>query len=207
QHATPAAFRKFSLECSYAEGFTSDCPGSRPHPLESEARLQRLATPKGFYALAQGRGSAPWGITDGAPTPTPKGLHNACPRLSPFSIPDVTFVIGDPVFRQEPAEFVLKRHALVMDLLVADVLLDGRNMRGTDRKGTVAGLPVERGESFRFEHFRRFPFQLTNQHGDRLLAGQGTKEMNVIRDATNDERRGTPRVARAREVSVALLTN
>jgi hypothetical protein len=58
-------------------------------------------------------------------------------------IPGVLFVQFQSLAPTELAELVLKRHALVMLLLILNVLRHVLDQRGADRTFTIAGLPAE----------------------------------------------------------------
>jgi hypothetical protein len=59
------------------------------------------------------------------------------------SIPHVPLVKFNFMFRQQPAQFVLKRHPAMMLVLSGNVILDNRTLRLAYRKPAVSGLPME----------------------------------------------------------------
>jgi hypothetical protein len=67
---------------------------------------------------------------------------NRSPKVS-NSIPNIPFVVFDPVFLQKPAKFGFIIFLPVMLLLIGDVFDDRLILGLTDRKGAVAFLPVK----------------------------------------------------------------
>src|SRR5262249_24914078 len=69
---------------------------------------------------------------------TLKGLPNVWEL-----IPNISLVVFQLVFSEQPAEFVLKRFAPMVFFLVSDVALERFDMRRTYGKRTVATLPMK----------------------------------------------------------------
>ena len=102
-------------------------------------------------------------------------------------IPQIPFVVIDPMFDQQPNEFVLERGFSVMLLLTADVPSHTIDLRFAHAERSVTGLPGETGRAIGafVDPLGRMPFDAL-QH---LRDGDGRfelgEQMNMIHRATN----------------------
>ncbi len=95
----------------------------------------------------------------------------AVPDCADGLVPNEPFVDCNPMTFTNPPELVLKRHLLVMLLLVFDVAFDFRDLRFTHREDSSAGLPIEVLVlvSFRFDPLRRIGLDFADDLLDRVI--------------------------------------
>ena len=91
-----------------------------------------------------------------------------------------------------------------MVLLVPNVLLDGRHMRGGNGKGGGSRLPGEISglQELLFEPFRRLAFQFANQVCDRDCSSEMEQQVNMVGDSADDDRRAIPVSTNSAEIGV-----
>ena len=79
-------------------------------------------------------------------------------------------------------------------------------MRGADRKRTVSVLPLKhrKPRRFRFDPFRRLAFELANQVGDGDGLREPAKDVYMIVNTTNDQRRRIELPARTDQIGMEL---
>ena len=96
-----------------------------------------------------------------------------------------------------------------MFFLIGDVLFQRFDVSGTDGERTVTVLPVKVGEvwAFLFAPFRGLPFQFADQHGHGVGAREAAEDVNVIRDAADDDGGGIEILTGAGEIGVQLGTH
>src|SRR5688572_5946990 len=112
------------------------------------------------------------------------------PALASRLIPDVSLVVFDGIRVKKRAILILKRDVLVVLFLVFDVGDYIWDIRLTDRKCTVTGLPMETREFRRlfFNPARRRSFRFLHDGCDRMVAREREQRMCVILHSADDER-------------------
>ena len=116
------------------------------------------------------------------------GWHDGAPLVlgnwAAFgSIPNVGFIIFDPVFFQEHPEFLLKRFAPMMFPLPVNVSFQRRQVGRADGKAGVTPLPGKSGQrrGLGFHPFGGTNFQLLHQIRNGHRARQANGQMDMIR--------------------------
>jgi len=112
-----------------------------------------------------------------------------------MSIPHVSFIEFDVGAFQQRAQFILERFFPVMLRPSANVAFHPFEIRLTNGKGSVTGLPAELlmpGKSL-VNPFRRVRLDGANQVGDRRLFAQRNQEMDVVGYASFADEENPPR--------------
>lgn len=103
-------------------------------------------------------------------------------RAKCSSIPEISYIVFNAVFKQQMPVFILKRHRPVVFCLIINVLFQCQTMGRADREDAVSALPVKRRGTgrFRFQPFRRAGFDFLNQIGRCTGAGHGDQQVNMV---------------------------
>jgi len=120
------------------------------------------------------------------------------------SIPDVLLVEFDSVLFQQGQEFLLKRHFVVVLVLIEDVFLHGLIVGLTYGKGTVSRLPVEVSQVGRLGlyPFGRALLHLLDHVGEGSFSRQGEEQVRVVGDAVDLDGGGFELVEDAAHIGV-----
>ncbi len=97
-------------------------------------------------------------------------------------IPNIGLIVFDAVFFQEHQKLFLERTGAVVFFLLVDVGAEGIQIRGADRKASVAALPRKCRVVGRlcFQPFGRRGFQVLDEVGNGEGAGQSDGQMHVV---------------------------
>ena len=106
------------------------------------------------------------------------------------SVPQIPFIVVDPVLSTDSSKLFLKRDPPVMLVLILNIPPDGGDLRGAHRKRPVPALPMKLGieGAFRLDPFRRGLLNVLDQFGDREGLRKRTQGMDMIGGPTHLER-------------------
>src|SRR5436190_17163227 len=123
----------------------------------------------------------------------------------PELIPYVPLVDFHAILLAESPEFILEGFLLMMLVLIFDVFCQPWYVDRTDGEGSVSALPLKIAAArFRFQPRRRSSFLISNEIGDGDLATQTAKQVDVIFEAADNQRRRIQIPAHLGQVSMGL---
>ena len=111
------------------------------------------------------------------------------PEGTAESFPQIPVVVFDSMFLQQGEELFLETHFTMMLLLGFDVLNDSIQLRETNTKRAIFGLPGKETliRKCFMDPFRGTSLDELHRFGDRHGRRQGEQEMDVIGDATDSQ--------------------
>jgi hypothetical protein len=94
-----------------------------------------------------------------------------------------------------------------MFFLFRDLLAHGFHMARTDRKRSIAVLPIEVGKRrpFRFDQLGRIAFQFLDEVSHRNRPPEQAQDMNMVRHPADPQHRTAELIARAAEILVSFV--